>query len=139
VIASWLTAHSQYFFWVVYVAGGGLITWRYAPLTLVRLVGAFTTNPQRHRQCAEILRLARKDAASIPSYVSELPPPSDSAKSPTTGKARSRHRSRVRSKHINDAAKPETSPRQSRPSETGRRPIATAGGNAGTTRHRPVR
>ena len=68
MVGHWFTAHSQYFFWVADVIGGGLVTWKYMPLTFIRLVGALTKNPQRHRQCAEILRLARKDAASIPSY-----------------------------------------------------------------------
>ncbi len=104
--AHWLTAHSQYFFWVAYLVAGGLLTWKHVPLTLVRLVGAFTKDAQRHRQCAEILRLARKDAASIPSYVSELPPPSDSAAKPPTDGTRAHHRRQARGKYSNDAATP---------------------------------
>jgi hypothetical protein len=43
------------------------------PLAIVRLVAAFTSNETRHKQCMEVLRLARRDAAHIPSYVSDLP------------------------------------------------------------------
>ena len=43
--------------------------WRYLPLGVVRLVGAFTNDEVRHRRCMEVLRLARRDAAKIPSYV----------------------------------------------------------------------
>jgi hypothetical protein len=70
VIAHWSTAHTQYFCWVVYVVTG-LSTWKYVPLTVIRLIGALTRNQQRARQCAEILRLARRDAASIPSYLAD--------------------------------------------------------------------
>lgn len=54
--------------WVICVAiGAG--TWRYMPLAVVRLVITFTHNKQRVCQCLEILRLARRDAPSIDSYL----------------------------------------------------------------------
>ena len=58
----------QYLHWVVYVSAA-IGTWRYLPLTLVRLVAAFTHDDQRRRQCLEVIRLSRKDAANIPSYL----------------------------------------------------------------------
>ena len=136
MIVHWLSAHSQHFFWVVYVAGGGLLTWKYAPLTLVRLVGAFTTDPQRHRQCAEILRLARKDAADIPSYVGELPTRSDLAMRRPTDRERPRHRSSAQSESTNQAPPLETLPQQSQRSVgKGRNPSAGAIRN-GSAPHR---
>jgi hypothetical protein len=59
----------EYLRWSAYVAAA-IGAWRYVPLTIVRFVAAFTRNETRHRQCMEVLRLARRDAASIPSYVS---------------------------------------------------------------------
>lgn len=47
----------------------GLATWRNVPLAVVRLVGALTKDTQRSRQCAEMVRLARKDAKDLPSYL----------------------------------------------------------------------
>ena len=38
------------------------------PLSVVRLVAAFTHDENRHKRCMEVLRLARHDATSIPSY-----------------------------------------------------------------------
>ena len=65
----------EYLHWVVFV-GAGVGTWRYLPRTVVYLTAAFTRNEQRQRQCLEVLRLSRKDAAEIPSYLKEpeLPP-----------------------------------------------------------------
>ena len=50
--------------------------WRYAPLALVRLVAAFTNDEERHRRCMEVLRLARRDASNLPTYLTSgyLPP-----------------------------------------------------------------
>jgi hypothetical protein len=58
----------EYLRWAGYVVAviGG---WRYLPLGVIRLVAAFTHDEQRHRRCMEVLRLARRDASSIPSYV----------------------------------------------------------------------
>jgi hypothetical protein len=64
----------EYAHWVGYVAVG-ISIWR-LPLGVIRLVVAFTNNRQRHKQCMEVLRLARRDASSIPTYLAEasLPP-----------------------------------------------------------------
>jgi hypothetical protein len=51
----------------------GLAAWRYAPRAFLMLVGGLTTDRQRSRQCAEMLRLAHKDAKDIPSYLTDLP------------------------------------------------------------------
>ena len=63
----------EYLRWAAYVATA-VSVWRILPLALVRLVAAFTRNEKRHRQCMEVLRLSRRDAAHIPSYLSESPP-----------------------------------------------------------------
>ena len=62
--------HWEYLRWMAYV-GAALGAWRYLPLTIIRLVAAFTHNERRHKQCMEVLRLARRDASSIPSYLPE--------------------------------------------------------------------
>ena len=62
----------EYLRWGAYVATA-LGAWRFLPLALVRLVAAFTHDETRHRQCMEVLRLARKDARQIPSYLSAPP------------------------------------------------------------------
>lgn len=41
------------------------------------LMGGLTTNPQRSRQCAEMLRLCRKDAKDLPSYLMDSSEPSN--------------------------------------------------------------
>jgi len=61
-------AHWMYILWAVN-ALVGLATWRNVPLAVVRLVGALTKDPERAAQCAEILRLARKDAKDLPGYL----------------------------------------------------------------------
>jgi hypothetical protein len=61
-------SHWEYLRWVVY-AGGAMGVWRYLPLTVIRLAAAFTKDECRHRRCMEVLRLARRDASHIPSYV----------------------------------------------------------------------
>jgi hypothetical protein len=61
----------EYLRWVMYV-GVVVGTWRYLPLTVVRLVAAFTHDEQRHKQCMEVLRLARPDASRIPTYLSDI-------------------------------------------------------------------
>ena len=60
----------EYAHWVGYaVVGIGI--WRYLPLGVIRLVAAFTKNRQRHKQCMEVLRLARRDASRLPTYLPE--------------------------------------------------------------------
>jgi hypothetical protein len=58
----------EYLRWVVYL-GGAMGVWRYLPLTVIRLVAAFTKDECRHKRCMEVLRLARRDASHIPSYI----------------------------------------------------------------------
>jgi hypothetical protein len=77
-----MVPHWEYLRWIVYM-GAALGTWRYLPLTIVRLVAAFTHNKQRHRQCMEVLRLARRDAGSMPSYLTQG---GSSAEGPTGGR-----------------------------------------------------
>ncbi len=59
---------AEYLRWGAYIVAA-LGGWRYVPLAIVRLVAAFTRNETRHKQCMEVLRLARRDAARIPSYL----------------------------------------------------------------------
>ena len=47
----------------------GVATRRNATLAIVRLVCVLTKDPDRAVRCAEILRLARKDAKDLPSYL----------------------------------------------------------------------
>jgi hypothetical protein len=47
--------------WVAYMAAG-IVTWRYLPLTVVRLVAAFTRDEQCHRQCMEVLWISGRKA-----------------------------------------------------------------------------
>jgi len=63
-----MAGYWQHLWWMAYVAAGVGI-WRYLPLTVVRLVAAFTQDEQRHRRCMEVLRLARRDASTIPTYL----------------------------------------------------------------------
>jgi hypothetical protein len=65
-------AHWMYVFSAV---GGpvGFAAWRYAPRAFLMLVGGLTRDPQRSRQCAEMLRLQRKDAKELPSYLVDSP------------------------------------------------------------------
>jgi hypothetical protein len=52
----------------------GLAAWRYAPRAFLMLAGGLTKDPQRSKQCAEMLRLQRKDAKDIRSYLVDSPP-----------------------------------------------------------------
>jgi hypothetical protein len=65
-----MAAYAEYLRWGAYLVTA-LSAWRLMPLAIVRLVAAFTRNETRHKQCMEVLRLARRDAAQIPSYISE--------------------------------------------------------------------
>jgi hypothetical protein len=46
----------------------GFAVWRCAPRALLMLIGGLTKDPQRSKQCAEMLRLQRRDAKELPSY-----------------------------------------------------------------------
>lgn len=51
----------------------GLAAWRYAPRAFLMIVGGLTKDPQRSKQCAEMLRLQRKDAKDLPSCLVNEP------------------------------------------------------------------
>ena len=40
--------------------------WRYLPLTVIRLVAAFTKDECRHKRCMEVLRVARAGCIAYP-------------------------------------------------------------------------
>jgi hypothetical protein len=67
-----MAAYAEYLRWGAYIVAA-LGAWRYMPLAIVRLVAAFTRNETRHKQCMEVLRLARRDAERIPSYITATP------------------------------------------------------------------
>ena len=73
----------EYVRWMMYV-GATVGAWRYLPLTVVRLVAAFTHDQQRHKQCMEVLRIARRDPSDIPTYLPDAGvPPKQVADTPT--------------------------------------------------------
>jgi hypothetical protein len=65
-----MTPYWPYLHWMAYVSAG-MVAWRYLPLTVVRLVAAFTRDRQRHKQCMEVLRLAHRDASNISSFLTD--------------------------------------------------------------------
>jgi hypothetical protein len=67
-----MTPYWEYLRWAGYVVAA-LGAWRFVPLAIVRLAGALTRDEERHKRCMEVLRLARHDAARIPSYSAEYP------------------------------------------------------------------
>jgi hypothetical protein len=74
-------AHWQYVLWGLGGPAGFAAACRYIPRAFLVLIGGLTTSPQRFKQCAEMVRLLRKDAKEIPSYFAEL---SESAPPPPT-------------------------------------------------------
>jgi hypothetical protein len=62
-------SYLEYLRWAAYVGGAAMGVWRYLPLTVIRLVAAFTKDECRHKRCMEVLRLSRRDAARIPTYL----------------------------------------------------------------------
>lgn len=86
-------AHWEYIVWAV-IGVVNLVTGRNLPLAVVRLVGALTKDPERSLRCAEILRLARKDAKDLPSYFVDDSEKESSAvrEPPNRQRARLRHR-----------------------------------------------
>jgi hypothetical protein len=72
-----MAAYVEYLRWGAYVAAA-LGAWRFLPLAIVRLVAAFTRNETRAKQCMEVLRLARRDAERLPSYIAAVPTDSKS-------------------------------------------------------------
>lgn len=71
-------AHWMYVLWAVNTLIG-VATWRNATLAIVRLVLALTKDRDRAARCAEILRLARKDAKDLPSYLALPTAPTEHA------------------------------------------------------------
>lgn len=65
--------HWVYLLLTVIGAPVGMVAWRYAPRAFLMLVGGLTKDPERSRQCAEMVRLSRKDAKELPSYLSRSP------------------------------------------------------------------
>jgi hypothetical protein len=63
----------------------GFAVWRCAPKALLMLIGELTKDPQHSKQCAEMLRLQRRDAKELPSYFGS---PETHHVSPNTGAAR---------------------------------------------------
>jgi len=49
----------------------GLAACRYAPQAFLMLMGGLTKNRQRSKQCAEMVRLSRKDAKELPNYLTD--------------------------------------------------------------------
>ena len=74
-------AHWQYILWGLGGPAGFAAACRYIPRAFLVLMGGLTTSTQRFKQCAEMVRLLRKDAKEIPSYFAEL---SESAPPPPT-------------------------------------------------------
>lgn len=64
-----MAVHWEYLRLAVYTCAASVGMWRYVWLTVVRLMAVFTNSEQRNRQCMEVLRLARRDASAIPSYL----------------------------------------------------------------------
>jgi hypothetical protein len=66
-------AHWEY---ILSAASGplGFAVWRYAPRAFLMMIGGLTKDPQRSKQCAEMVRLSRKDAKDLPSYLTAISP-----------------------------------------------------------------
>jgi hypothetical protein len=64
-------AHWQYILWGLGGPTGFAAACRYVPRAFLMLMGGLTANPQRSKQCAEMVRLSRKDAKELPSYLVE--------------------------------------------------------------------
>jgi hypothetical protein len=74
-------AHWEYFLAALGGPAGLAAAWRYMPRAFLMLVGGLTAKPQRSKQCAEMIRLSRKDAKDLQSYLVDStehtePPPS---------------------------------------------------------------
>jgi hypothetical protein len=65
-----MASYWEYLRWVAYIMAAGVTAWKYLPLAVVRLVAICSHDEEpRARRALEVLRLARRDAASIPSYL----------------------------------------------------------------------
>ncbi len=96
-------AHWEY---ILSAVGGplGLAAWRYAPRAFLMMVGGLTKDLQRSKQCAEMIRLSRKDAKELPSYLVEDP---DNGKPPTDLKHGAQPRNRPSGDHARRGARPD--------------------------------
>ena len=65
-----MASHVQYLQWAGYV-GLGLAALRQLVLIIIRLIAVFSGTEQVSLRCFEVIRLCRRDAARIPSYLSE--------------------------------------------------------------------
>jgi hypothetical protein len=63
--------YGEYLPWGIYLMSA-VGAWRFLPLAIVRLVAALTSDEIRHRQCMEVLRLARRDAARMSAYTTSM-------------------------------------------------------------------
>jgi hypothetical protein len=52
----------------------GIAVWRYAPRAFLQVVGGWTKNPHRSKQCERMLALQRKNAAELLSLESMANP-----------------------------------------------------------------
>lgn len=107
----WLQGHVS----VLIVAGGAVAgALRFAPRFFLELVVALTKNQERRLACLEAIRLRRKDASTLPSY---LPPPATRPRSGAEPVSASPRRS--------TAGRKRRRPKQgARPTAAGREPTA---------------
>jgi hypothetical protein len=83
----------SYLHWVAFGAGG-MVAWRYLPLAAARIVAICTHSDQRARRSLEIIRLTRRDAPRIRSYLPEsepedTDPPDNGQEKPTSSPGQS--------------------------------------------------
>lgn len=62
--------------WIYLLAAAGptgLAVWRYGPRAFLMVIAGLAKDPQRSKQCLEVIRLLRKDAKELPSYLIDPP------------------------------------------------------------------
>lgn len=95
----WLQAHAA-----IGLATGGIMAFlRYLPKPLLELVVMFSKDEDRRLFCLELLRLRRKDAASIASY---LPDQADNAPAGSPDGSGSTHRRGLRALFARNSSTP---------------------------------
>ena len=72
-------AHWEYLFWALASPVGVATAWKYLLRAFLMIVGGMTKDPQRSKQCAEMLRLHLKDAKDMPSYLADVREPNEPA------------------------------------------------------------
>jgi hypothetical protein len=60
----------------VYIAAV-LGTSRYVPVSVIRIVAAFTRDEQRHRRCMDVLRVSQPNRSDVPAVGTESDPLTD--------------------------------------------------------------